>query len=112
MKKLDIIIRPSRLDAVKEALTGAGCKGMTVTEIRGFGRQLGHTEVYRGAEYQIDLVPKIKVKTVLDESALQEAVDAVLEAARTGKVGDGKIFVSPVEEVIRIRTGERGMNAL
>lgn len=112
MKKMEIIIRPSRLDAIKEALTAHGCKGMNVTEISGFGRQRGHMEIYRGAEYQIDLVPKIKVEAVLDQGGLQEAVEAVLEAARTGKVGDGKIFISAVEEVVRIRTGERGLNAL
>ncbi|MCF8037844.1 MAG: P-II family nitrogen regulator [Desulfohalobiaceae bacterium] len=112
MKKMEIIIRPSRLDAVKEALTAQGCKGMNVTEISGFGRQRGHMEIYRGAEYQIDLVPKIKVETVLEADGLQEVVDAVLDAARTGKVGDGKIFIHPVEEVVRIRTGERGVNGL
>ena len=112
MKKLEIIIRPHKLDAVKEALSAAGSKGMTVTEIKGFGRQRGHKEIYRGAEYQIDLVPKIKVETVMEEQEIQGVVEAVLEVAQTGKVGDGKIFISQVEEVVRIRTGERGRSVL
>jgi len=112
MKKIEIIIRPFKLDAVKDALTAAGIKGMTVTEVKGFGRQRGHTEIYRGAEYQVDLVPKIKVEVVIDESTVDATIAAVQEAARTEKVGDGKIFIHPVEDVIRIRTGERGPDAL
>ena len=112
MKKLEIIIRPHKLDAVKEALTAVGCKGMTVTEIKGFGRQRGHTEIYRGAEYQIDLVPKIKVETVMEAQEVQDVVDAVIGVAQTGKVGDGKIFISEMDEALRIRTGERGRSAL
>ena len=112
MRKIKIIIRPFKLDAVKDALTAAGIKGMTVTEVKGFGRQRGHTEIYRGAEYQVDLVPKIKVEVVVDESFVDAAIAEVQEAARTGKVGDGKIFIHPVQDVVRIRTGERGPEAL
>ncbi len=112
MRKIEIIIRPFKLDAVKDALTAAGIKGMTVTEVKGFGRQRGHTEIYRGAEYQVDLVPKIKVEVVVDESFVDAAIAEVQEAARTGKVGDGKIFIHPVQDVVRIRTGERGPEAL
>jgi nitrogen regulatory protein P-II 1 len=103
MKKLEAIIRPSRFEPVKEALLGAGIDGMTVSEVRGHGRQKGHTEVYRGNEYVIDLLPKIKIELVVQDHQVDAAVEAVIRAARTGKIGDGKIFVSPVEEVIRIR---------
>ncbi|QGY39236.1 P-II family nitrogen regulator [Pseudodesulfovibrio cashew] len=112
MKKLEIITRNHKLDDVKEALTGLGIKGMTVTEVKGFGRQGGHKEVYRGAEYQVDFVPKIKIETVVEEGIVPQAVEAVSKAARTGKVGDGKIFISPVDDVVRIRTGESGPDAV
>jgi nitrogen regulatory protein P-II 1 len=112
MKKLEAIIQPSRLDAVKEALGEAGVSGMTVSEVRGHGRQKGHTEVYRGSEYTVDLLPKIKLEMVLPDSLAEAAVEAILKTAKTGKIGDGKIFLSPVEEVIRIRNEERGENAL
>ena len=112
MKKIEIIIRPHKLDDVKDALTAAGVKGMTVTDVKGFGRQRGHKEVYRGAEYQVDFVAKAKIEAVVDDAIAAEAIQAAAEAARSGQVGDGKIFVSPVEEVLRIRTGERGTDAL
>jgi nitrogen regulatory protein P-II 1 len=112
MKKIEAIIQPSRLDAVKEALREAGVSGMTISEVRGHGRQKGHTEVYRGSEYTVDLLPKIKLEVVLPDSLADAAVEAILKAAKTGKIGDGKIFLSPVEEVIRIRNEERGENAL
>ena len=112
MKKIEIITRPFKLDDVKEALTGLGIKGMTVSEVKGFGRQGGHKEVYRGAEYQVDFVPKVKIDVVVNDELVQEVVTAVSNAAQTGEVGDGKIFVSPVEEVVRIRTGETGDDAL
>jgi len=112
MKKIEIVTRPFKLDEVKQALTDLGVQGMTVTEVKGFGRQRGHKEVYRGAEYQVDFVSKVKIEVVLDDSLAARAVKAVTETARTGQVGDGKIFVSPVEEVIRIRTGESGTDAI
>jgi len=112
MKKLEAIIRPYRLDEVKEALLDLGVRGMTVTEVRGFGRQRGHTETYRGREYQIDFVPKVKVEVALPEELVDRAIEAIVEAARTNQVGDGKIFVSSLEEVIRIRTSESGPDAL
>jgi nitrogen regulatory protein P-II 1 len=112
MKKLEAIIRPSRFEPVKEALLEAGIDGMTVSEVRGHGRQKGHTEVYRGNEYVIDLLPKIKIDLVVQDHQVEPAVAAILTAARTGKIGDGKIFISPVEEVIRIRNEDRGDNAL
>jgi nitrogen regulatory protein P-II 1 len=112
MKKIEIITRPYKLDEIKEALTKLGIKGMTVSEVKGFGRQKGHREVYRGAEYQVDFMPKVKIEIVIDESLVQEVVKVTQEAARTGKVGDGKIFIFPVDEVIRIRTGEQGRNAI
>src|SRR5258708_30037272 len=112
MKKLEAIIRPSRVEPVKDALLEAGIDGMTVSEVRGHGRQKGHTEVYRGNEYVIDLLPKIKIEAVVQDHQVEAAVEAILRAARTGKIGDGKIFVSPVEEVIRIRNEDRGDNAL
>ena len=112
MKKIEIITRPYKLDEIKEALTKLGIKGMTVSEVKGFGRQKGHREVYRGAEYQVDFMPKVKIEIVIDESLVQEVVKVTQEAARTGKVGDGKIFIFPVDEVIRIRTGEQGRDAI
>ncbi|BFR48140.1 P-II family nitrogen regulator [Nitratidesulfovibrio sp. HK-II] len=112
MKKLEIIIRPFKLDEVKETLAGLDVKGMTVTEVKGFGRQRGHKEVYRGAEYQVDFMPKVKIEVVVDDGQVKAVTDAVVKAARTGKVGDGKIFISPVEDVLRIRTGETGVDAI
>lgn len=112
MKKIEIIIRPFKLDDVKQALTDLDIKGMSVSEIKGFGRQRGHKEVYRGAEYQVDFVAKIKVEVVVDDSLVRKVVDTVVAAARTGQVGDGKIFVVPVDETIRIRTGESGESAI
>jgi len=112
MKKLEAIIQPSRLDAVKDALREIGVDGMTVSEVRGHGRQQGHTEVYRGREYTVDLLPKIKIEMVMADKLVDPAVDAILKTAKTGKIGDGKIFLSTVEEAIRIRNEERGENAL
>jgi nitrogen regulatory protein P-II 1 len=112
MKKIEAIIKPFRLDDVKDALKEAGIQGMTATEVKGFGRQKGHTEQYRGAEYTVDFVPKVKVDVVVSDDLAASAVEAIERAARTDKIGDGKIFVSPVEEVVRIRTGERGEDAL
>ena len=112
MRKLESIIRPHLLDAVKNALQEAGVVGMTVTEVKGFGRQKGHTETYRGSEYRVDFLPKVKIEIVLSEELVDPAVEAILKAAKTGKFGDGKIFITPVEEVIRIRTGERAAYAL
>ena len=105
-------MKPFKLDEVKNALTKAGIQGMTITEVKGFGRQRGHTEVYRGAEYTIDFVPKSKIEIIVPDELVQHALEAIERAAKTGKIGDGKIFVSPVEEVIRIRTGERGKDAI
>jgi len=112
MKKIEAIIKPFKLDEVKNALHEVGVTGMTVTEVKGFGRQKGHTEVYRGAEYVIDFLPKLKVEVVLDDSLVERAVQAVQHAARTDKIGDGKIFVVPVEQAVRIRTGEQGPDAV
>ena len=112
MKKLEAIIKPFKLDDVKAALHEIGVTGMTVSEVRGFGRQKGHTEVYRGAEYTIDFLPKVKIEVVLDDELVPQAVEVVQKAARTDKIGDGKIFVSNVEEAVRIRTGERGPAAV
>ncbi len=112
MKKIEAIIRPYRLDEVKDVLLELGVKGMTVTEARGFGRQRGHTELYRGREYHIDFVPKLKLEIVIPDDLVQKAVEAILQAARTDQVGDGKIFISSVEEAIRIRTTESGDEAL
>ena len=112
MKKIEAIIKPFKLDEVKKGLSDLGIKGMTVTEVRGFGRQRGHKEVYRGAEYQVDFVSKIKIETVLEDSVVPEAIRVIQEKARTGEIGDGKIFVLPVEEAVRIRTGESGREAL
>lgn len=112
MKKIEAIIKPFKLDEVKEALNKIGIKGLTVWEIKGFGRQKGHKEVYRGAEYQVDFVPKVKIEILVEEDLVDEVVNTVMESAKTGKIGDGKIFILPVEEVIRIRTGERGKDAI
>jgi nitrogen regulatory protein P-II 1 len=112
MKKIEAIIKPHMLDGVKEALAQVGVQGMTVTEVRGFGRQKGHTEMYRGAEYQVDFVPKVKVEVITTDGKAAQVVEAVKTAARTGQIGDGKIFVIPVEDVLRIRTGERGEEAV
>jgi len=112
MKKVEIITRPFKLDEVKEALAALGIKGMTVSEVKGFGRQGGHKEVYRGAEYQVDFLTKVKIDVVVDAELVPAVVEAATKAAHTGQVGDGKIFVSPVEEVIRIRTGETGESAI
>jgi nitrogen regulatory protein P-II 1 len=112
VKKIEAIIKPHRLEDVKSALTQVGVQGMTVSEIRGFGRQKGHKEQYRGAEYTVDLVPKIKLEVVLADSAVQAAVDAIVRAAKTGEIGDGKIFVLPLESAVRIRTGEKGEQAI
>ena len=112
MKKIEAIIKPFKLDEVKEALHGIGIQGMTVTEVKGFGRQKGHTELYRGAEYVVDFLPKIKVEIAVSDEMADKAVQAIVQAANTGRIGDGKIFVLPVEEAIRIRTGERGPDAV
>jgi nitrogen regulatory protein P-II 1 len=112
MKKIEAIIKPFKLDAVKDGLSALGVKGLTVTEVKGFGRQRGHKEVYRGAEYQVDFVSKIKIEVVMDSELVSEAVGVIQEKARTGEIGDGKIFIVPVEEVIRIRTGENGKDAI
>jgi len=112
MKKIDAIIKPYKLDDVKDALNDIGVKGMTITEVKGYGRQKGHTEIYRGAEYVVDFVPKIKIEAVVSDDLTDKAVDVILKAANTGKIGDGKIFITPVEQVIRIRTGEQGSSAL
>jgi len=112
MKKIEAVIKPFRLDDVKDRLTSLGIKGMTVSEVKGFGRQKGHTEVYRGAEYVVDFLPKIKIEVAVPDRRLAETVAAIRESANTGKIGDGKIFVIPIEECIRIRTGETGEDAL
>lgn len=112
MKKIEAIIKPFKLDEVKEALQEVGVQGITVTEAKGFGRQKGHTELYRGAEYVVDFLPKVKIEIVLPDDHVERAVDAIQKAARTGRIGDGKIFISSVEEVIRIRTGETGQDAI
>lgn len=112
MKKVEAIIKPFKLDDVKEALHELGIKGLTVTEAKGFGRQKGHTELYRGAEYVIDFLPKTKIEVVVDDSLLDRTVEAIQHAAHTGRIGDGKIFVAAIDEVIRIRTGETGINAV
>jgi nitrogen regulatory protein P-II 1 len=112
MKKIETIIRPHLLDAVKIALQEVGVVGMTITEVKGFGRQKGHTETYRGSEYNVDFLPKLKIEVALPEELVDKAVDAVVKTARTGKFGDGKVFVASIEEVIRIRTGEHGEQAL
>jgi nitrogen regulatory protein P-II 1 len=112
MKKIEAIIKPFKLDEVKEALQEVGVQGITVTEAKGFGRQKGHTELYRGAEYVVDFLPKVKIEIVIHESRLEASVEAIQKAARTGRIGDGKIFVLNVEEAIRIRTGETGVDAI
>jgi nitrogen regulatory protein P-II 1 len=112
MKKIETIIKPFKLEEVKDALSDLGVQGMSVTEVKGFGRQKGHTETYRGAEYVVDFLPKIKVEVVVDDDLAEAVIEKVLESAATGKIGDGKIFVIPVEEAVRIRTGERGTVAL
>ena len=112
MKKIEAIIKPFKLDEVKDALSKAGIQGMTVSEVRGFGRQKGHSEMYRGAEYLVSFLPKVKIEIVVDDGQVERAVEAIQKAAHTGKIGDGKIFVLPVDEVIRIRTGERGSSAI
>ncbi|MCH2456698.1 P-II family nitrogen regulator [Henriciella barbarensis] len=112
MKKIEAIIKPFKLDDVKEALHGVGMQGMTVTEAKGFGRQRGHTELYRGAEYVVDFLPKLKLELVVSDSSVANAIEAITKAAQTGKIGDGKIFVSEVTEAVRIRTGETGDGAL
>ncbi|GGD04467.1 P-II family nitrogen regulator [Aquisalinus flavus] len=112
MKKIEAIIKPFKLDEVKEALQDIGLQGMTVYEARGFGRQKGHTELYRGAEYVVDFLPKLKVELIVDDSVADAAVEAITKAAHSGRIGDGKIFISSVEEAVRIRTGEKGREAL
>jgi len=112
MKKIEAIIKPFKLDEVKEALQDVGIQGITVTEAKGFGRQKGHTELYRGAEYVVDFLPKVKLEVVLDDTLADRAIEAIQNAARTGRIGDGKIFVSQIDEAIRIRTGERGPDAV
>ena len=112
MKKVEAIIKPFKLDVVKEALSQAGVHGMTVTEVQGFGRQKGHSELYRGAEYVVEFLPKIKVEVLVTEAMVEKVTMALVEAARTGRIGDGKVFVLPVEDSVRIRTGERGDSAL
>ncbi|MEK6807092.1 MAG: P-II family nitrogen regulator [Pseudomonadota bacterium] len=112
MKMLIAVIKPFKLDAVREALQDVGVQGMTVTEVRGFGRQKGHTELYRGAEYVVDLLPKIKIELALDDSQVEKAVDAIAKSAKTGQIGDGKIFVYDLKETVRIRTGETGKEAV
>ena len=112
MKKIEAIIKPFKLDEVREALSEVGVNGLTVTEVKGFGRQKGHTELYRGAEYVVDFLPKVKVEVVVPDEMVEAVVDAIVKAARTGKIGDGKVFVSPVEQVIRIRTGELNESAI
>ena len=112
MKKITAIIKPFKLDEVREALSDANINGLTVTEVKGFGRQKGHTELYRGAEYVVDFLPKVKIEVVVDDSMLELAPEAIMKSARTGKIGDGKIFVQDIEQVIRIRTGETGIDAI
>lgn len=112
MKQITAIIKPFKLDEVREALAEVGVSGLTVTEVKGFGRQKGHTELYRGAEYVVDFLPKVKVEAVVDDAVVDQAIEAIIKAARTGKIGDGKIFVRTVEQVIRIRTGETGVDAV
>ncbi len=112
MKKIEVIIKPFKLDEVKDKLNEISVHGLTVTEVKGFGRQKGHTELYRGAEYVVDFLPKIKLDIIAPDDRVEEIVTAVIESAHTGRIGDGKIFVSPIEEVIRIRTGERGESAI
>ena len=112
MKLITAIIKPFKLDDVREALSEVGVQGMTVTEVKGFGRQKGHTELYRGAEYVVDFLPKVKIEAAIDDALLEQAIEAITKSANTGKVGDGKIFIAPLEEVVRIRTGETGSDAV
>ncbi|MGA0965484.1 MAG: P-II family nitrogen regulator [Paracoccaceae bacterium] len=112
MKKIEAIVKPFKLDEVKEALQDVGVQGLSVIEVKGFGRQKGHTELYRGAEYVVDFLPKVKIEVVLDDDQVDAAIEAIVDAAKTEKIGDGKIFVSPVEQALRIRTGESGPDAL
>lgn len=112
MKKIEAVIKPFRLDEVKEALNGIGIKGMTISEVKGYGRQKGHTEIYRGAEYHIDFLPKLKIEIIVRTDQVDQVLDTIVKAARTGKIGDGKIFVLPVEQAVRVRTGERDEEAL
>ncbi len=112
MKKIEAIIKPFKLDEVKEALQEIGVQGLSVLEVKGFGRQKGHTELYRGAEYVVDFLPKVKIEVVLEDAQVDAAIDAIVQAARTDKIGDGKIFVTPVEQAVRIRTGETGPDAI
>ena len=112
MKKIEAIIKPFKLDEVRETLSEMGCTGLTVTEVKGFGRQKGHTELYRGAEYTVDFLPKVKVEVILSDAMVDKAIDAIIKAARTGKIGDGKIFVTDVSQVVRIRTGETNEDAV
>ena len=112
MKKIEAVIKPFKLDEVREALSEIGVTGLTVTEVKGFGRQRGHTELYRGAEYVVDFLPKVKVTLIIGDTAVDRAIEAIVKAARTGKIGDGKIFVTDVEQVVRIRTGETGVSAI
>lgn len=112
MKKIEAIIKPFKLDDVKEALNEIGLQGMTITEVKGYGRQKGHKEIYRGAEYVVDFIPKIKIEIIVDSDFVTQVVDKIREAANTGKLGDGKIFVLPVEDVVRVRTGEKGSDAI
>jgi len=112
MKKIEVIIKPFKLDDVKEALNGIGIKGMTISEVKGYGRQKGHTEIYRGAEYVVDFLPKIKMEVIVDTEQVDQVIDTVISAARTGKIGDGKIFVLPIEKIVRVRTGETDHEAI
>ena len=112
MKKIEVIIKPFKLDDVKEALNGIGIKGMTISEVKGYGRQKGHTEIYRGAEYVVDFLPKIKMEIIVEADQVDQIIETVVAAARTGKIGDGKIFVLPIEQVVRVRTGETGHEAI
>ncbi len=112
MKKIEAIIKPFKLDEVREALSAIGVTGLTVTEVKGFGRQKGHTELYRGAEYVVDFLPKVKIELVVADGLVDQAIEAILKSARTGKIGDGKLFVTPIEQVVRIRTGETGEAAV
>ena len=112
MKKIEAIVKPFKLDEVKEALSKEGIQGMTISEVKGFGRQRGHTELYRGAEYVVDFLPKVKIEILVEEGKIAKVTDIILSAARTGRIGDGKIFIFPVDDAVRIRTGERGMDAV
>ncbi|MGB3610837.1 MAG: P-II family nitrogen regulator [Cellvibrio sp.] len=112
MKLITAVVKPFKLDDVRTALSEVGVQGMTVTEVKGFGRQKGHTELYRGAEYVVDFLPKVKIELAVDDSLVEQAVEAITKAAQTGKIGDGKIFITPLEEIIRIRTGETGPDAI